>query len=355
MVATGAVACIQADTVRPIMLATNVRWPQEKKPFLAGDDRRGDRQKPCRNGVFRLTLPARARRGRRRMNYKYDLAVVYRLCPVMSRSAPAVFKGDKLLLSKIALESFKASLGGLRVKIWVLLDKCPPEYERLFDGLFPAEDLILERFPGIGNRGTLLRQFKILAEQNDAPFVYLAEDDYVYHANEFEKVVQMLRAHPEVDFVTPFNHGQYDTIVMARHRQRSFQFAGKTWKTVKATTGTFAGRSELFREAHPIFATMLQKVLMYDMTDLAVWLALTKFDLFNPWKLATWPLRYRFYGWSLFAAWRVAWRQILFGRRYNLWTVDPSLCTHLSEGTFAPGHDWDAELAKRIAAEKSRG
>ncbi len=337
------------------MLATNVRWPQEKKPVLAGVTGAGPPKTLPQWGIPAYLARPRLL-GMRLMNFKYDLAVCYRLCPVMSRSAPKVFKGDKLLLSKIALESFKASLGGLRVKIWVLLDNCPPEYERLFDGLFPAEDLILERFPGtgIGNRGTLLRQFQILAEQNDAPFVYLAEDDYVYHANEFEKVVQMLRAHPEVDFVTPFNHGQYDTIVMARHRQRSFQFAGKTWKTVKSTTGTFAGRSELFREAHPIFATMLQKVLMYDMTDLAVWLALTKFDLFNPWKLATWPLRYRFYGWSLFAAWWVGWRQILFGRRYNLWTVDPSLCTHLSEGTFAPGHDWNAELAKRIAAEKSR-
>jgi len=235
-----------------------------------------------------------------------------------------------------------------------LLDNCSPEYESLFTNLFAPEDLVLERFPGIGNRGTLLRQFDILAGQTDAPFVYLAEDDYAYHAGQFEKVVQMLREHPEVDFVTPFYHALYDTSALTRHRQRSFQCAGSTWKTVKSATGTFAGRGEAFHAAHPIIATMLQKVLFYNMTDLAVWLALTKFDLFNPWKLTTWPFRYRFYGWSMLAAWLVCWRQIIFGRRYNLWTVNPSICTHLSEGTFAPGYDWNAELAASVAREKAR-
>lgn len=287
-------------------------------------------------------------------NSKYDLAVCYRVCPVMSRSAPKVFGGDKFLLTKIALESFKASLGGLRIKLWVLLDNCPAEYEKLFTDLFDARDLVLERFPGIGNRGTLLRQFKILAEQTDSEFVYLAEDDYVYHPNEFEKVVRVLREHPEVDFVTPFDHLDYEQLPMHRHRQRAFEFAGLTWKTVKSTTGTFAGRSEKFRAAHGVIATMLQPVLFANMSDLGVWLALTKYDVFNPWKLVTWPLRHRFFGWSLFTAWWLCWRQILFGPRYHLWSATPSLCTHLSEGTLAPGYDWDKELATLVAKEKSR-
>lgn len=271
----------------------------------------------------------------------------------MARTAPAVFGGDKLLLSKVALDSFKAALGNLRVKIWVLLDKCPPEYEQLFTGRFAARDLVLERFPGIGNRGSLIRQFEILAGQTDAELVYLAEDDYVYLPGTFEKIVRFFRERPEVDFITPYYHRDYETLPMHRHHQFELQSAGLAWKTVKATTGTFAARGTAFRKTHQIFATMLQKVLFSEMTDLGVWYALTKYDLFNPWKLLTWPLRHRFFGWSLFSAWWVCWRQILFGPRYRLWSAVPSLCTHLSEGTFAPGHDWEQDLRTLVAKEKN--
>jgi hypothetical protein len=288
------------------------------------------------------------------MNFKYDLAVCYRICPAMSRSAPAVFGGDKYLLSEVALESFKASLGKLSVKMWVLLDNCPPEYEKLFTDLFDAGDLVLERHPGIGNRGTLLRQFQIIAEQEDAELIYLAEDDYLYHPNSFEEVVGLLRKHPEVDFITPYYHLDYETLSMHRHRQRNLQHAGRTWKTVKTTTGTFATRRGVFRETHHIFRTLLQKVLFSEMTDVGVWLALTKYDVFNPWSWATWPMKSPFFGWSLFTTWWLCWRQILFGRRYQLWAPDPSICTHLAEGLMPSSYNWGSELEKRIALAKSQ-
>jgi len=287
------------------------------------------------------------------MNFKYDLAVCYRVCPAMSRSAPAIFGGDKYLLSKVALESFKASLGKLRVKMWVLLDNCPPEYEKLFTGLFDANDLVLERHPGIGNRGTLLRQFQIIAEQEDAELVYLAEDDYLYHSNSFEEVVGFLRECPKVDFITPYYHLDYETLPMHRHRQRVLRHAGRMWKTVKTTTGTFATRRDVFRETHHIFRTLLQKVLFSEMTDVGVWLALTKYDVFNPWNWISWPLKSPFFGWSLFTAWWLCWRQILFGKRYRLWSPEPSICTHLAEGLMPSSYDWGKELQSRVARVKS--
>jgi hypothetical protein len=283
----------------------------------------------------------------------YDLAVVYRICPVMSRTAPAIFGRDKFLLSKVALESFKASLGNLRVKIWALLDNCPPEYEKLFTDLWDAQDLVLERHPGIGNRGTLHRQFQILCEQEDAELIYLAEDDYVYHSNTFEDVVGLMRDHPEIDFITPYYHRDYETVPMHSFNHKTLQRGDRTWKNVKSTTGTFATRRTILRETHWVFRTLLQKVLFAEQTDLGVWLALTKYDVFNPISWITWPIRNRFFAWSLFTAWWTCWRQILFGRRYNLWVVMPSLCTHLADGLMPVGYDWDKELQTRVAAVKN--
>jgi hypothetical protein len=284
----------------------------------------------------------------------YDLAVVYRICPAMSRSAPAIFGGDKLLLSKVALESFKVSLGQLRVKLWVILDNCPPEYDEIFKGLWDGQDLVLEHHPGIGNRGTLLRQFQILCDQEDAELIYLAEDDYVYLPTTFEEIVALLREHPEVDFVTPYYHSDYSTLSMQRHRQRTLRTVQRTWVTVKTTTGTFATRRSLLRQTHHVFRTLLQKVLFANQSDVGVWLALTKHDVFNPVSWLTWPVKSPFFGWSLFSAWWTCWRQILFGRRYQLWAASPSLCTHLAEGLMPSSYDWNGELEARIASTKSR-
>jgi hypothetical protein len=60
-----------------------------------------------------------------------DLAAAYRIYPGASK-APAFFETDKFKLSGMCLQSFKRALGGLRVKVWALLDGCPPEYEALF-------------------------------------------------------------------------------------------------------------------------------------------------------------------------------------------------------------------------------
>ena len=61
--------------------------------------------------------------------YTHDLAVAYRIYPSVSRPALGLpFSDDKYRLSEICLHSFKESLGSLRVKVWAILDGCPPEY-----------------------------------------------------------------------------------------------------------------------------------------------------------------------------------------------------------------------------------
>ena len=61
------------------------------------------------------------------MKPQYDLAIAYRVYPVVSKPAQSLPLGeDKYLLSEVCFRSFKESLGTLRAKIWVLLDSCPP-------------------------------------------------------------------------------------------------------------------------------------------------------------------------------------------------------------------------------------
>src|SRR5208282_1689556 len=104
---------------------------------------------------------------------KYDLAVAYRICPKVSSHRPPIFADDKLKLARFCLDSFKASLGNLRVKMWVLLDDCPLAYEEMFSRIWSPEDLVLARFPGVGDAATFREQVRILMEQTDAEMVYL--------------------------------------------------------------------------------------------------------------------------------------------------------------------------------------
>ena len=222
-------------------------------------------------------------------NSRYDLAVCYRICPFPSASTPVIFEKDKYLLSKISLESFKNSLGTLRVKMFVLLDNCPETYAKLFTDLWAPEDLVFERLGGVGNRGTLIRQFEVLCAQEDAELVYASEDDYVYHPNSFQDVVEFMNHHPEADFLTPYYHPDYENLSIHRHREKVIQSGGKTWKTVKSTTGTFVTRRTCLRETHHVFKTFLQPIFFWNLSDLSIWLAITKHNVFNPWCWVSWP------------------------------------------------------------------
>src|SRR5580692_9616699 len=103
-----------------------------------------------------------------------DLAIAYRIYPGISKS-PAFFPTDKLKMSEMCLRSFKKALGGLRVKIWALLDGCPPEYEVLFRKTLQGSDLEIVPLSKIGNHATFSLQIDLLTDQTEAPYVFFAE------------------------------------------------------------------------------------------------------------------------------------------------------------------------------------
>ena len=107
------------------------------------------------------------------------------------------------------LETFKESLGNLKIKLWVLLDNCPPAYTELIESLFPEMPMELIPLGGEGNSATFIRQVDILSTQTNADLPYFAEDDYLYLPRSLERTVAFMRRHPEADFVTPYDHADF--------------------------------------------------------------------------------------------------------------------------------------------------
>src|SRR5579859_1958352 len=80
----------------------------------------------------------------------YDVAICWRIYPRVSGRPIFGFK-DKLELVRVNAESFRAAIGGLRAKLWVLLDNCPLEYKNLIESVFQGVTLEIISLSGEGN------------------------------------------------------------------------------------------------------------------------------------------------------------------------------------------------------------
>ncbi len=285
-------------------------------------------------------------------SFKYDVAVTYRIYPKISTNGPRppVFPDDKLKLAEFCLQSFKNSLGGLRVKLWVLLNDCPPAYETLFTRLWPAEDLVLLRYPGVGGGTTLQEQLRILIEQTDAEIVHFAEDDYFYLPGQYRLAVDFFRQNPDADFIAPYESSDFYTADLHRMNFEKRAFAGKNWSACLSATHTFMARRAALIESQDLYHRLFRAYQGRGIPDLAMWAALTKKRIFNPVKFVWWSVSHRwFWAGSMVLSWYYCWRQILFGRRYKLWSPHPCIATHMVTGLEAPGVDWQKEFQKQMA------
>jgi hypothetical protein len=128
----------------------------------------------------------------------FDLAVAYRIYPGISK-IPPFHSTDKYKLSEMRLRSFKGALGNLKVKVWAILDGCPPEYETLFQDVFKDDTLEIVALNKKRNHKTFSRQIDILTAQTDAKYVYFSEDDYFYFPNALVKMIDFMRKHPDAE------------------------------------------------------------------------------------------------------------------------------------------------------------
>lgn len=276
----------------------------------------------------------------------YDVAVAYRIYPGLSKPASGLpFAGNKYLLSAVCLQSFKESLSGLRVKIWVLLDGCPPQYRDLFLQYFDAEDLVFADLDRAGNQGTFEAQIDLLLSQTDAEVVYFAEDDYFYLPKQFSTLVSFLRAGGDVDFVSPYDHPDCFRLDLHRGTTLLRSFGGRYWSSAASACLTFLTRQETLRKTQHCFRTYC-----FGNHDCSVWLILTKHSIFSPLKLLRGLARkdQRLQARIVMKAWVNGWKQILFGRKWKLWMPTPGVATHLDADAIPPSFDWLSEISKKI-------
>ena len=272
----------------------------------------------------------------------FDLSVCYRIYPRVSGNPIFDFK-DKLALTRLAMESFKEAVGDLKIRMWVLLDNCPPAYAELVKSIFPDTPMDLIPLNGEGNGATFIRQIDILTTQSASKMVYFAEDDYLYLPRSLETALAFLKNNPEVDFLTLPDHPDYHRQYVHRLRFSRHRAEGDySWRTVGATMLTFMTRRQTLVETADVFNTFNK-----GNSDLGIWMALTKLRVFNPWFFI------RSFGDGMYVpgsqvlAWRHAWRQNIFGKRRTLWAPRPTLATHMESTGIALGADWEHIFGKR--------
>jgi len=276
---------------------------------------------------------------------QYEVAVAYRIYPRVSKS-PAMFPDDKLRLGRLCLQSFRASLGTVRAKMFVLLDGCPPEFDQMFTECFDAEDLELVRLDGVGNRQTFLRQIEILLNQECAEAVYFAEDDYFYLPDEFRLMLNLMCDGSEVDFISPYDHPDYYSLALHSGRQLSQSVGDRNWRTAASTCLTFLTSKKMLADTKGIFRSYAR-----GNPDVSLWLSLTKQAILDPGIIRRSFQERIAHGGFLAISWMFGWPQILAGQRRKLWVPSPSIATHMEQKFLAPGVDWNVyfERARRLA------
>ena len=280
-----------------------------------------------------------------------DLAIAYRIYPGVSKT-PAIFSEDKLKLSAFCLQSFKRALGNLRVKIWVLLDGCPPVYDELFKKIFLGDEIEIIRLQKAGNFATFSMQLELLSKQQKAELVYFAEDDYFYFPDALAKMVEFIRTGADVDFVTPYDHpyAYQSPTKVERHLIRAF--GDRHWRTTSSTCLTF-----LARKGALLATRQLMDTFSLGNDDGSIWMSITqKFGLLDPRVQGANKERVKLW----LKTWFWGYRRILFGKAFKLWEPLPSLATHIEAPCLAPVVDWNAEFrhvqedALRIVEELSK-
>lgn len=278
------------------------------------------------------------------MKYTYDVAVAYRIYPGVSKE-PIIFSTNKLRLAELCLRSFKDSLSPMRARVFAILDSCPIEYENLVNSIFGCEHVTVIRETHAGNAATFMRQIQVLLDQEDSDVIFFAEDDYFYLPGKFAEMVRFVRAQPQTDFVTPFDHLDCYTLKLHRHPVQLRVSDTSHWRTCSSTCLTFLTTKRVLEKTRKVFESYFK-----GNHDVSIFLSLTKRQLWNP-ILLLWicgqltkkdPQWLKYY----VKSWTYGWKQILFGRVYKLWSPIPSIATHLQFDTTSPTIDWHEQIAQ---------
>jgi hypothetical protein len=269
-----------------------------------------------------------------------DIAIAYRVYPHVS-GVPLVYPEEKFALAEACLQSFRRALGTLSIKIWVILDGCPVEYESLFRRL-REEDLTFITLPGVGNQTSFSVQVDTLMRQTASELVYFAEDDYFYLPRQMETLVRFFQGTQDADFVTPYDHPDYYTLAL--HSPETLCPLGQQcWRRVSTTCLTFLTSKTTLRKTQSVFRTYQNPKNL----DASIWLSLTKRGVFDVRRSCRLCLKEQSSFKMIVKAWLYNGKQILWGQRWTLWAPVPSLATHMDSRFPAPGLDWVQEIKQQ--------
>jgi hypothetical protein len=277
------------------------------------------------------------------MQNKYDLAVCYRIYPGVSK-VPPIFPDDKLKLSELCFASLVESLGDLKVKLFVLLDKCPEIYKQIFLKYFPKDDIEFIELNAVGNNGTFKLQMEILSEQNDSEFVYFAEDDYFYLKDGLKNLLGFMKSGKDINFATPYYHPEIDKMKVHLDFKSEKRFYEKNeFVSSASTTMTFLTTKSVLRQTYDVLMTYTRRN-----DDASLWFSLTKHKTNNPFLI----LKYFFTDKLWFKMYAKIWyftkKQIILGKKWKLWVPLSTFATHMDDKCLAPKINWQMEFAKSL-------
>jgi hypothetical protein len=286
----------------------------------------------------------------------YDLAVAYRIYPGVSKPSLGLpFDQDKLHQAELCVRSFRRAASNLKVKLWAVMDSCPEQYEQMFRRYFQPEDLVIINLEKAGNYGTFSKQISILLDQDDAECVYFAEDDYLYPNVDFSTLVRFLKHAGDVDFVSPFDHIDDYTLELHNFPKLVRIYEDQHWRNAASTCLTFLTTRQALKRFQRVFRSY-----SHGNFDVSVWLALTKYRVFNPFSRYLYNPEGKYFMMRAFLkSWFYGWAQILFGKRGRLWIPVPSFALHLDRFHVAPGYDLAAamleedQLGSALAEDKA--
>ena len=273
---------------------------------------------------------------------KYQIAVAHRVCPALAKTASHY--ADKFEMVKATTASLARAVTGLRVRLVVILDGCPQEYERLFDNVFAnveGVDYSRENTPSIGNHATYGRQLEILKDcAAEAEYLYFSEDDYLYEPSAFAAMMRFL-GRPGVDFVTPLD--QPDDYLEDRERVLASVVRVSEdchWREVASTCCTFMMKASTFKRAQKSLS-----YYAYGGTDFIMGELLTKKDVFSLRAVAGGVIKYMFSrdrNWINLIpalAWLKLGPRLFWAPRFRLWSPIPTFAVHLCKPSLPPFTD----------------
>lgn len=266
---------------------------------------------------------------------RYDIVIAHRVSPGIAKLA--VGFDNKLDMVRETTRSLLAALVGIKAKIILILDGCPPDYDSIIPTAEESPDIEIIRTNAIGNQATFALQIDRLCSVTCAKFVYFSEDDYLYRSNAFKTMMDTMSC-ANIDFITPLDHPDYYRSDAVAIPSRLQFFEGHHWRSSTSTCLTFMTKPDTLRRTRGFFLQFSNGCL-----DNVLWMGLTGYLTYNPllliWTLIRYALHMPTNRHALYslAGLKYLNLRLIPRKQFSLYSPIPTLATHLSGASLPPG------------------